>query len=530
MRIRVLAVLMVALGLVAIGQEIPPRESFEVSDLQLVSYAALPDGTEAYTGPVCTAIVLAWFGDHGFRALLPDLTGDGVIDEQDTVELARRLSSAMRVRPDRGALDPWLVDTLARYVAERYPGEFTLKIYDDSFEQEYRAVMGKPFDPANYPGIKLEVKHNPTHGDYSEELLSAEGVILGIGREREVNRFFVGRSFKFDKQPEGWPVDVVDTSDDPAQPGPQGQVFPTYMREGTTHWLFAYAGWQAMEIMLALSPVREPEPGETKHPCAPDAFGYDVTTVETDFGSFQVEECAVHDGDRDLYYYTVTNIDFLYNDCGICEFYIPNTGGLTTLAQWGPAGWLVNVWDPAGWSWTAPATSCGILPGESAVFGFAVPAPTTDVARPAAIATCILGGPVTHLDVRHIKFTTTGPEAEEEEEGCPDLIVTNVTSCWTYNDQKQMVVEVKAWVKNIGTETAYHIRVCIKAGSASAMVLAGTVAPGSTKSVSATLVLSPNMSFPIPVTVVADCTDKAEECDETNNTAYDQVDRGDTCQ
>jgi hypothetical protein len=164
------------------------------------------------------------------------------------------------------------------------------------------------------------------------------------------------------------------------------------------------------------------------------------------------------------------------------------------------------------------------------VFGFAVPAPTTDVARPAAIATCILGGPVTHLDVRHIKFTTTGPEAEEEEEGCPDLIVTKVTSCWTYNDQKQMVVEVKAWVKNIGTEAAYHIRVCIKAGSASAMALAGTVAPGSTKSVSATLVLSPNTSFPIPVTVVADCTDKADECDETNNTAYDQVNRTDTCQ
>ncbi|HIE47943.1 TPA: hypothetical protein EYP84_03510, partial [Candidatus Bipolaricaulota bacterium] len=129
-----LAVSVLALGLAA--QELPPLDYFQVSDLQLVSHQAVLEGTEAYTGPTCSAIMLAWLADHGFRALLPDLNEDGVIDEQDTLILAERLSPAMRVQPERGALDPWLVDAIARYVAERYPDQFLIKLYDDSFREE----------------------------------------------------------------------------------------------------------------------------------------------------------------------------------------------------------------------------------------------------------------------------------------------------------------------------------------------------------------------------------------------------------
>lgn len=521
--------LFLPLGLVALAQEVPTYEEFQISDLQLVSHQAVLQGTDAFTGPTCAAIVLAWFADHGFRGLLPDLTGDGVIDEEDTVALARRLARAMRVTPERGAPDPLLVDALARYVAERYPDQFVIKIFDDSFEKEYLAVVGKPFDPSLYPDIAFELRRNPTRDDYAAELLAAEGVILGIGRERSINRFFVGRSFRLEAQPGGWPVDVVDTSDDPAQEGLQGQVFPTYLREAAPHWLFAYGGWQPFEFMLSLSPTRLPAAGEVEHACAPGAFGYDVTTVETDHGTFEVEECAVREGDRDLYYYTVRNIDFLYNGCGICEFFIPNTAGFPTLAQWGPPGWLLNVWFPAGWLWTAPAGDCGIMPGSSAVFGFAVPAPTTDVPQPAAVSTCIAGASPTHLvlpEVAHFKFTTTGPAAEEV--GCPDLTITDTSGCW-YTSQNRFIVRVSAWVKNIGTATATDVEVCFEADGASKTISAGTLSPGTQKKVTVGLDLGYKVIFPITVKIEVDCEDEIDECKELNNDATVRIYREDQC-
>ncbi len=515
------------LGLLAVSQEMPSREYFQVTDLQLISHEEVLEGTVAYDGPTCAAIVLAWLADHGFRALLPDLNGDGTIDERDTVLLAERLSPDMQVRPDRGALDPRLVDAIARYVAERYPNQFVLKIYDDTFREEYGAVMGRPFDPGLYPNISFELKPNAAHGDYTEELLSAEGVILGLGPERGHNRYFVGRSFEFQEVPGGWPIDVVDTSDDPGAAGLQGQIFPTYMREGVRHWLVAYGGWQPLEFMLALSPLRKPRPTGEEYSCAVNAFGYDVTRVETEFGTFEVEECAVHDGDRDLYIYTVRNIDFLHNGCGICEFFIPNTGGLTTLDQWGPAGWLENAWYPAGWSWTAPLGDCGIMPGSSAVFGFAVPAPTTDVVRPAMVTSCLVPATV-RGDLLRLKFSTTGPEAQEE--GCPDLVVKKLRACWYIDAKQRFHVQVDVWVKNEGAVKASNVYVCITAGGQSTTEWAGTILAGSTDHVSAEITLPPGQfSFPIPVHVMVDCKDKVEECDETNNTAYTTVDRSDTC-
>lgn len=452
-----------------------------------------------------------------------------MIDEQDTTILAERLSSAMRVQPDRGALDPWLVDALARYVAERYPDQFVIKLYDDTFREEYRAVMGQPFDPGLYPRISFELKDNATRDDYTRELLSAEGVILGLGRERERNRFFVGRSFRVSEQPEGWPIDVVDTSDDLGLAGLQAQVYPTYMRGGETHWLVAYGGWQPLEFMLAVSPIREPALGEQEYTCAEGAFGYDVVTVDTKFGTFEVEECAVHDGDRDLYIYTVRNIDFHYNDCGICYFVVPNTNGMPTLDQWGPAGWLMNVWNPAGWSWTAPLGSCGIMPGQSAVFGFAVPAPTVDVVHPGGIAACpfALDG-TSALAVLGVKFTTTGPGLVEEE--CPDLVVIRLTACWGFDAQQRPFVQVEIRVKNQGTETAHNVEVCVTVAGQSVTLSAGTIAPGFAKSVSTTVLLPPGgLTFPIPVHVVVDCPNHIDECDETNNTAATSVSRTDTC-
>lgn len=280
---------------------------------------------------------MAWLARHGYPGLLPDLDGDGKIDEADTLLLAARFAVEMAVGPDRPALDPRLVDTLARYVSDLYRGEFALKVWDDTFEAEHQTVFGKPFSAGDYPLITIAVHPNAGHPDYTGELRSGEGVIVGLGRERETNAFFVGRSFRVEEAAEGWPVDFVDTSDDPFQAGFQGQVLATWMREGPTHTLVRYGGWVPLEFMLSLSPVERPSGESGPGPCPETAIGHDVVRVDTEWGSFRVEECVIRDGDRDLYTYTVTNVSFVYAGCGICEFYVPNSHSFPTLAPGGTA-------------------------------------------------------------------------------------------------------------------------------------------------------------------------------------------------
>ncbi|GAB4306653.1 MAG: hypothetical protein Kow0097_06350 [Candidatus Bipolaricaulota bacterium] len=513
----------------AVGQEVPPRTMFEVADLELISHEALPGGTAAHSGPTCAAIVMAWFARHGYPALLPDLNEDGAVDEEDTLLLAARFAREMAVGPDRPALDPRLMDALARYVSERYPGEFALKLWDDSFASEYQAVLGKPLSPADYPGIEVVENPNATHSDYTEELLAGEGVILGLGREGQKNTYFVGRSFEFEENAGEWPVDVVDTADDPTEAGVQAQVFPTVMKRGPEGWwLVRYAGWVPLEFMLSLSPIHRPETATVPTPCPIGAIGYDVVTVDTEWGSFRVEECVTREGDRDLYTYTVTNSSFVYDGCGLCEFFVPNGHGFPTLAQWGPAGWLVNPWGE--WSWMAPLGDCGLAPGESAVFGFAVPAPTTDTWQGAAVAGCApVPAGMAIADVPWVKFRTTGPGPGET--GCPDLAVIKLSACWRYTPQQEYEVLVTAIIQNVGTVASGGFWVCTEAGSGSEMHHVSDLAPGSTLTLTASLVVgSPaGVSFPILVEVEADCFSQVKECSEANNEATFNVGRENAC-
>lgn len=523
---------LLGLALAAAGQEVPPRTAFEVADLELVSYEALTGGTTAHSGPVCAAIVMAWFSERGYPAFRPDLNNDGRTDEADTLLLAARFAKDMGIQPDRPAADPRLMDVLARYVSERYPREFVLKLWDDSFGEEYRAVFGKPFDPGDYPLIKVALNPNASHTDYVGELLSAEGVILGLGRERTTNTYFVGRSFEFEEKPDGWPIDVVDTGDDLSLPGLQGQVFPTVMREGEDHWLVRYAGWVPLEFMLSLSPIRKPSLGTPPGPCSAGAIGHDVVTVDSEWGSFRVEECVTRDGDRDIYSYRVTNLSFVYNGCGICEFFVPNFHGFPTLDQWGPSGWLVNPW--GSWSWAAPLGDCGIPPGATAEFGVAVPAPTTDTWQPAAVGGCLPLVAVAVVLPPHVKFKTTGP-GPGEEIGCPDLTVVKLTACWRYTPRQEIEVVVTAVVQNIGTVASgsfwVNIDVTSSLGGGSDLAYVANLAPSATTTISSSAVVgSPGAApFPINVTVTVDYFNKVAECKETNNEATFIVGRANTC-
>jgi len=370
------------------------RDYFEVVDLQLVSFAAM-GGTEAQSGPVSAAIVLAWHADRGYRALLGDRNHDGVVDEEDTELLAYELALEMNSVWEQPVSDPHLVDVLARYVAERYPGTFIIKIYDDTFEREYEHIFGKPFDPDDYAGIEFALRGNASRLDYIEELQDGEGVIVGLGQEwiwqpqvvERFNTFFVGRSFGTKEYEGEWLIDLVDTREDPWDPG-RGQVLDTRIRQGpsgSAHWFVRNAGWEPLEFMLALSPVREPELGEFEPPERCDC----ESTVHTDHGSFSICVEVDRAGTRDCYTFTIENIDYLCDGCGLCSFYVPNLYGYhTTLVQWGPPGWWINPWGHS-WHWEAPVTSCGIMPGQSAQMGFCVPAPTDiDYAHNAAVWGC----------------------------------------------------------------------------------------------------------------------------------------------
>jgi len=533
---RILAVALLLFAAVsAMGQEAPPRTAFAVADLELLSYEALPDGTVAQSGPLCAAIVMAWLAHHGYPGLLPDLNGDGKVNEEDTLLLASRFAREMSVRPDQPALDPKLMDVVARYVGEKYPKEFALKIWDDTFATEYQAAFGKVFSPSDYPKIEVRLLPNASHSDYVGELGAGEGVIVGLGKEKGTNTFFVGRSFELAEKAAGWPVDFVDTSDDPFQPGVQGQVFATEMQKGPDHWLVRYAGWTPLEFMLSLSPIRRPGTGTPPGPCPTGALGYDVTTVNSEWGTFKVEECVIRKGEVDLYSYRVTNISFLYNNCGICEFYVPNVHGLSTLAQWGPESWFVNPWG-LSWSWMAPLGDCGILPGETAEFGFAVPAPTTDTSQGAGIGACFKGGLVgpagpAVIEVPWVKFQTTGPKPGEEV-GCPDLKVVDLYACWRYTPRQEIEVVVTVIVQNIGTAASGSFWVCLEAGGASDLEPSMSLAPGATVTITATFALGSPAGlpgFPIPVKAFADCMYQVKECDEYNNEASFLVGKANNC-
>ncbi len=133
--------------------------------------------------------------------------------------------------------------------------------------------------------------------------------------------------------------------------------------------------------------VRTTGPGPAKGPDVPDMNcieSSDSRTRASDHGDVQVEACVTRslDGSVNTYTYTVTNESFLMRECGMYWFSIPNPSGAATISQTGPEGWTaVPTRDSATgqpeWLWTAPARSCGLMPGASpVVFAVSIPAPS----------------------------------------------------------------------------------------------------------------------------------------------------------
>ena len=251
--------------LLSFGLATGAREHFELEELHLLSWEDVPEAGPNHLAPVSAAILMAWTAEQGYRELLPDLTGDGRIDEADTARLATGFGEPMRAHEPPGVADPWLVEVLAQYIAERYPDAFRMLIYDDSFPQEVREHLGHRFDPDGIPGIELSVYENPTHEIYVRHLEEGRPGIVGFGFEPDRNRFSTSRSFGFHEAPEGWPVDLVNTDRRAFGPEP---VWETFLRWEPERWGFLTPEWIPFEILIVLVPLHEPEqiPGTPGQP------------------------------------------------------------------------------------------------------------------------------------------------------------------------------------------------------------------------------------------------------------------------
>ena len=516
---------------------------FEVSDLQLISWESRPDWDPAWTGPIEAATIMAWFHDHGYPGLLLDLNGDGIVDELDTIELADRFGRNPMKTEQRGfTSDAWLVHGLASYVAERYTDEFVLKLYDSGFPMEFAREIGMEFAPDVIPGIEMVLEPEPNYASYRLELESAEGVILGIAQSDEVNEFFAGRSFLLDPIDEQtYGIDMVWAKEDFWTPGAQGQVLATQARQTDALYVMIDGAWRLVEFMLALSPRIEPgtgTPHQEHYPCPPDAVAYDVTTTNTPFGRVEIEECVTREGDIDTYTYTVRNIDFEINGCGICWFGIPNFLGLPTISQTGPVCWFVNPYTfPVGWDWHAPMGDCGILPGGSRVFSFSVPGPTTDTYLSGGVSGCpvtvqqvnhtedaaiaIAGGGIRELRMA-VRVRTTGPG--EGPGRCPDLVAEVLrVACDPMLDQYAVVITGR--IANIGTAPAGPSEAAVAATYGGVTEPIPALAQGDDHVFTTTVYIPAGVGpvCPLAVNIHADSGGVVAECNEDNNVGLGEV-------
>ena len=233
-------------------------EPFVLEELHLVHWEQVPEGRPSFTGPVSAAVLMAWHAEHGYPDLLPDLNGDGRTDEEDTILLARDFGEEMggAIIDDRLA-DPFIVYPLARYVAERYPDEFRMLIYDESFPEEVVQDLGQPFSPTDVPGIVLDVLEDPFYELYIFHLEELRPGIVGIGSDMpEWNDFTVSRSYIPEELPAGMPVDLVSTGFEQFVPEP---VWETIMRLEPERWGFLTPEWIPFETLIILIPQDDVE-------------------------------------------------------------------------------------------------------------------------------------------------------------------------------------------------------------------------------------------------------------------------------
>lgn len=534
-----LVVLFVSLGLLSFtgSAQVDTLPGLILTDLQLISQESLPHWTPEWTGPIQGATIAAWFAEHGYPALMHDFNGDGEIDELDTIELADNLGRGiMRTETPRGTTDVRLVVGLANYFAEYYPDQFVLKIYDLSFPHEFAAQGYGTFSPEAIPGVFLELMEEPSIAAYIHELSYGEGVIVGLEEgEGDRNRYLSGRSFLYEQTAEGYtPLDFAWAKEDRWEPGHQGQVLETVGKTADRFTIEFQGSWVPVEFMLAISPLVEHEMVNETHTCAENAIAYDVTTTMVgDYGEIEIEECVLRDGDIDIYIWTVTNISFMKDGCGLCFFRIPNPG-LATVFHIELSPWVFTSF-PGSWIWWAPGGSCGLLPGQSAVFVVAVPGPTIDTWVVANIGQCMPPIGTVPLLFRVETTAPGGPDDDIPHDRCPDLVIRVLDESCVY-DTLEGVYHLTIWadVINIGSEPVTSSFDVLLAGTSHpgsdtvTVTVPPPVLPGGTVPVTLSFTVPPEPTggapCPINYELMVDSGYDVTECNESNNLVY-----GDEC-
>ena len=272
LRRRSLVLVMLLLGMLALA--VPCSADYFVhGDLQLLTWESLALGSHLWTAPIETATILAWFSQHGYPALLPDLNGDGWVNEIDSLQLADTLGDGlMETSRLPGTTDAALVWGLASYLAEIQPDTFEIHIYDQGFKAEWQVDSPGWLALGQIPGVQFLLQPEPTFNDYQREMLDGAMIILGLeGIDEGLNTYLAGRSFDDSQAQEGvYGIDMAWAEDNPDLSGLQGQVLDTISQHDDGWWVLYGDVWVRIEFMLALIPVKDVSSGPPSIPRIPD--------------------------------------------------------------------------------------------------------------------------------------------------------------------------------------------------------------------------------------------------------------------
>ena len=508
-------------------------------DMQLISQESLSHWTPLWTGPIQAATVMAWLADHGYPALMSDFNSDGVVDELDTIELANDFGlGIMEADSLRGATDVRLVVGLANYVADYYPGEFVLKIYDPSFWHEFSAQGFGIFEVDVIPGILLQIEGEPSISAYIYEMATDEGVIIGLEEALDLNRYFAGRSYLIEETRDGYtPLDFTWAEEDGWLTGHQGQVLQTVGRMENQFLLEFLSEWEPVEFMLALSPLEEETPPDEGCP---------------DLEIRILDESCVYNPKEQAYSITVW-AEIL--NVGTEPVTAPFLVVLNSTTHPGGAVQVIPVPPVLPPGATIPVIMTFLTPPEPTG---AVPCPleyrimvdarfeidecdeennivlgeVCCYEVPATGACCLPDGSCAEMTVLeceaeldavfHPGVDCTIVQCPQPGDNCPDLVVEIVDVDVEYAiNKRDCEITVEVEVTNIGGQavtTLFNVHLDSDCGSESSTIFPD-LAPGDSETVIFDFVCAAVDSCAPSMTVTVDYFNAIDECEEGNNTA-----------
>ena len=248
-----------------VGAQEEPVFVLEEMDQELIlGQRAVVGWGHFWSGPTVSAINFGYLAEHGYQKLAVDHDGNGEIEASDIEPLAGKLGSEyMATDPDEGTTDPKLVEGIARYVGEKYPGQFEIKVYESEFRTEYQQVMGEEL-PEVISSVPIRVFTDPEFKVYEKELRAGEMIWLGLPQQDSpLNHYLAGRSLDVRKTMDGkYPVDFGEPKEKSFQPG-KGQIIETVMTDSGG---LEYGGaTRPVDIIIALSPLEEKTKGDVSN-------------------------------------------------------------------------------------------------------------------------------------------------------------------------------------------------------------------------------------------------------------------------